>query len=157
MFFKKIPHQKKYVIYLDPSWSTTTRWKRSKKSTTVAPLLPYHDKNKHHTREMLRESFDCRAGKHLQTKQYANLTWKNLCIISEIFAIPVIPLIILSFLLSWNEFCLFHMEILPQKVDFLLASIFWKSMGTLWRRIQLRHWKLLRMQFCTIHLCLMPV
>ena len=47
-----MPHQKKYVMHLNPSGGFT-RLKKSKKSTAVAPLLLYQDESKHHTGKML--------------------------------------------------------------------------------------------------------
>ena len=81
----------------------STRQKKSKKSAAVVPLLLYQDKSKHHTVKMLFWLLGWKT--YLRTMQYPNLTLKNLCIISKIFAIPVIPLSVLSFLLSWNVFC----------------------------------------------------
>ena len=114
MFSQTLPDQKKYVMHLDRS-GISIRWKKSKKSTAVA-------------QKMLFWLLGWKT--YLRTIQYPNLSLKNLCIMSEIFAAPAIPLSILYFLLSWNVvFCLFLTGIVPQKLDFPLTSIFRISMG----------------------------
>ena len=103
VFPKKTIHQKKCVIHSDPS-RDFIRPKNLKKSTAILPLLPFQDENKRHTGKMLfwllgwKEH--CSFQRALRALQFPSLTLKNLCIVSKIFATPVVALNSLSFLLS---------------------------------------------------------